>query len=189
MKAALFGAVAAAALMLTAGAANAVPIAAGSQLSTNGSDTFTSTSVSFIGAGNIGGASGSFATDFGVIPPEIIGVVTYTDFTNASSNFQLYTATALGNTTTLVAATISSFVFTPGTPLQSLDVKGTGTLTLTGFDPAPGNWELTTQGPGGTATVTFSQTSVATAPEPASLALLGTSLLALAWALRRRYLG
>src|SRR5215831_20470688 len=134
MKAALFATAAAVALMLTAGTASAVPIAAGSQLSTNGSDTFTSTSVSFVGAGNIGGASGSFQTDFGIIPPEIIGVVTFTNFTNASSNFQLYTATANGNTTTLVAATISSFVFTPGTPLQSIDVKGTGTLTLSGFD-------------------------------------------------------
>jgi len=176
----------AAALLWAAAAANAVPIAAGSELSTNGSDTFTATSISFINPGNIGGTSGSFQTDFGVVPPLLTGVVTFTNFTNASSNFQLYTATANGNTTTLVAATIDSFVFTPGTPLESLDVKGTGTLTLTGFDPTPGNWELTTQGPGGTATVTFSQTSVASAAEPASLGLFGTALLMTGWLYNRR---
>jgi len=177
----------AAAAMLWGTAANAVPITAGSQLSTNGSDTFTSTSVSFIGAGNIGGASGSFATAFGVIPPEIVGVVNFSDFTNASTNFQLYTATALGSTSTLVAASISSFIFTPGSPLQSLDVKGTGTLTLTGFDATPGTWELTTQGPGGVATVTFSETGVTVGvSEPASGGLFASALLMTGWLYHRR---
>jgi len=186
MRKILMGSTAAIAALFWVASANAVPIAAGSQLSTNGSDTFTSTSVSFVGPGNIGGASGSFATDFGVIPPEIIGVVTFTDFTNASTNFQLYTATALGNTTTLVAANITSFVFTPGTPLQSIDVKGTGTLTLSGFDSTSGNWELTSQGPGGAATVTFSETSVAAASEPGSIGLFASGLLLTGWLYNRR---
>jgi hypothetical protein len=179
-------AVAALPLVLMMSPAQAVPIAAGSELSTNGSDTFTATSISFLNPGNIGGTSGSFQTVFGTVPPQITGVVTFSNFTNVSSNFQLYTATVGTNVTTLVAASIDSFIFTPGTPLESLDVKGTGTLTLTGFDATPGNWELTTQGPGGTATVTFSQTSVAAAPEPATLGILGTALLAMGWAAKRR---
>ena len=183
----LLGAVAVAAVLSWAGLANAVPIAAGSELSTNGSDTFTATSISFLNPGNIGGTTGSFQADFGTVPPQITAVVTFTDFTNVSSNFQLYTATANGNTTTLVAATIDSFVFTPGTPLQSLDVKGTGTLTLTGFDPTPGNWELTTQGPGGTAVVTFSNTAVATAVgEPGSIGLFSLALLMTGWLYAKR---
>jgi hypothetical protein len=185
----LLSSVAVVAVALWATQGNAMPIAAGSELSTNGSDTFDATSISFVNPGNIGGTTGSFVTDFGIVPPQITGVVNFTSFTNTSSNFQLYTATALGNTTTLVAATIDSFVFTPGTPLESLDIKGSGTLTLSGFDPTPGNWELTTQGPGGSAVVTFSQTSVALAPEPAAMGTFGVALLLTGWLYGRRSKG
>ena len=195
MRNALLSSAAAVAAMLWTVSANAVPIAAGSELSTNGSDTFTASttafSIQFLGLGNIGGTSGDFATAIGVVPPQLTGVVTFTNFTDASANFQLYTATANGETTTLVAANISSFLFTPPSPtLESLDVKGTGTLTLTGtggnFDPTPGTWELTTQGPGGAFQVTFSETGVtAGVPEPASLGIFAMALLAMGWVVKR----
>src|SRR5262252_8175081 len=39
---------------------NAVPIAANSELSINGSDSFTQTTITFTGLGNVGGSSGDF---------------------------------------------------------------------------------------------------------------------------------
>jgi MYXO-CTERM domain-containing protein len=45
--------------------------------------------------------------------------------------------------------------------LTSLDITGDGILTLTGSDPTPGVFSLTTQGGNGPVTVTFSATTVA----------------------------
>lgn len=172
--------------LLAASTVQAAPIAAGSELSLNGSDSFTATSISFTNPSNIGGTSGSFAAALGAIPPEALDAATLFDFTSASSGFELYTATANGATSTLVNAVITAFDFTPGA-LETLVVRGTGTLTLTGFADTPGVWDLTSQGPGGATTVTFSNSAVATGVlEPSALALLGGGLLALGlWGWRR----
>jgi len=87
-------------------------------------------------------------------------------------------------TTDLIITSAPAFAFTGGT-LASLTVTGNGTLDLTGFDPTPGAYILTTQGPTGV-TVTFSVTSVADAPEPTSLAILGGALAGLGLFGRRR---
>lgn len=183
----LYGAALGAALFY-ASSAQAVPIAAGSEVSISGSDSFTATSITFVTTADLGGTTGSFSV-LGTAPPAPICVgcatMTGTVFTSAFSG-QLFTITNNGATATLDIGPPINFAFTAGA-LPSLDVTGDGTLSLTGFDTTSGTYNITTQGPTGTATVTFSATAIGTAtPEPASMAILGSALVGFWAAWRRR---
>lgn len=155
------------------------------QLSLAGTDSFTSNSITFIGSASIMGDSGSFA-GLGTCT----GCVSINSFTSSSANFLLYSATNNGLTTTLTLNNITMFSDVSNGGFDNLTIQGTGTVTLTGFDPTEGIVDLTSQGPtGSTATdhLSFSSTTIAV-PEPSSLALLGTAFAALGFFgfLRRR---
>lgn len=161
--------------------AHAAPIAAGSELSIDGTDSFTATEITFINPANVGHGTGSFAELAGCS-----GCVTMTPTPlTAASTGLLYTVLDAGDAATF-ALKAGSLTFTPGgTPaLPSLAVEAQGTMTLTGFDATPGEIEITTQGPEGTTEVTFSATAIPT-PEPSGLLILGAGLLGLGFVARR----
>ncbi|PWT77546.1 MAG: hypothetical protein C5B60_02625 [Chloroflexi bacterium] len=172
----LLGSVAVIGAVFWAVAAHAVPIAAGSELSINGSDNFTQTQINFTGSGNVGGTQG----DFNVLVP-CTACVTMIASISAGTTGTLYNVIDGAFSSTLVLNNDEQLTFTPGpTPAQdALEITGTGILTLTGRDATPGNYVVTTQGPTNAA-VTFSATSSALAvPEPAATAIFAMALLAM----------
>jgi hypothetical protein len=169
---------------LVAGAAHAVPIAPGSTLSLTGQDSFTQISITFNGAANVGATTGSF-TELAACT----GCVTMIATLDAGSGGNLYSVADGVDSSALAITPPSTFIFTPNAnpALDALEVTGTGTLTLTGFDPTPGTFVITTQGPT-QSSVTFSATSTptVTADEPAAMGTFGVALVLTGWLYQRR---
>ena len=184
MKAFLLASAAIIALAGFTSAGSAAPIAPGSVVSFSDGADYTSNSITFLNSGSANiptnAASGSFAGfAAGCIGCATFSSFTFAPFTNPTSVYTanlgaLYTSFTL---TSLISATSGA---------NFLNLQGDGTLTLSGFDPTPGIFLLSAQGPQGV-NVSFSATSISNSvPEPASLAILGAGLVGLGLGRRKR---
>ena len=174
---------AAAAAIALASTSQAAPIAPGSIISFADGANYNSTSITFLNGGSANipatSATGSFAAAFG---GGCTGCAQFNSFTFSpfTSPTNVYTAT-LGGVTTAFSLTALT---TTNVSANFLDVEGTGTLSLTGYDPTPGTFFLSAQGPQGV-NVSFSATSLATSvPEPTSMAIIGAGLFGLGFVRR-----
>jgi hypothetical protein len=179
-------------LLASATYASADPVTG--QISIFGSDTYTSTNVTFVpGSGSVALASTTPGSSMAVFTGG--NPVTLNSF-NFDGGFVpgtvVFTTTQAGETLSFILNSILQATTLPNA-LGSTDlvILGTGTVTETGvhnYDPTFGTFNFTSQNGvlGSLVPVSFSATTTAVTPEPSSLILLGTGLVSSAGMLFRR---
>ena len=147
----------------------------------DGSDSYNSTTVTFLGAGQgvSPGSTGALAT-FGTCASCITGIsTTYNPFSGPVNNFLSGKNGAIHYALDLLSLFNVQFV-----PNNDLDFDGAAVLHLTNFADTPGEIFFSSQGPNDIE-VSFSATAVPTV-EPAGIAILGVGLLGLGYVVNRR---
>jgi hypothetical protein len=170
-----------AALIGITGSASAVPIAAGSVLNVVGAANFNATTVTSSTPAGLTQNTGSFMALVNCLSCVTVNQPAFT-YSPAVGTGLLFTVSELS-----LMATITLDAGGTSTPtLNALTIDAPATLTMTGFDATPGNFVWTIN-QFGTLIGSFSATAEASAvPEPATLAILGTSILGLGLLRSRR---
>lgn len=159
-----------------------------------GSDTFTSSTVTFFNPALILGDSGTNTGTFSALTsgnpvtmfPGFSGPLPYMQGQNTVpsniSPVEIMTTTEAGVTYSFFMTSYNA-MFTDNTTgclfQECLAITGNGFFAVTGFDNTPGSFVFTTQLAPGQINTTFSASGFATPaaiPEPATLALLSTGL-------------